>query len=216
MDNDSWTVSSKRPKIKSVTKRNAQNLNDYNDPEFSLAVNVTSDKLSDTLSITLHFPHIILLTSMVRQDSSNKTTFRVASEEAVLSGRILSGRFLSKNPKNRIFDRFLAVSNRKEVHLLDLRKFLPFSMLLFSPEKCLIALDDSPKSSSIVEKKMILRAGVKNIREIQRFRPKRFINSEANPQVTHWETARALTLTERLEGMCSIYNFPKIRPFLTK
>ena len=65
-------------------------------------------------------------------------------------------------------------------------------------------------------KKMILRAGVKNIREIQRFRPKRFINSEANPQVTHWETARALTLTERLEGMCSIYNFPKIRPFLTK
>ena len=51
---------------------------------------------------------------------------------------------------------------------------------------------------------MILRAGVKNIREIQRFRPKRFIHSEVNPKVPHWETARALTLTERLEGTCSI------------
>ena len=48
---------------------------------------------------------------------------------------------------------------------------------------------------------MILRAGVKNVREIQRFRPKRFFtNTEANPKVTYWETARALTLTERLEG----------------
>ena len=47
---------------------------------------------------------------------------------------------------------------------------------------------------------MILRAGVKNIREIQRFRPKRFIHSEVNPKTPHWETARALTLTERLEG----------------
>jgi len=47
---------------------------------------------------------------------------------------------------------------------------------------------------------MILRAGVKNIREIQRFRPKRFIHSEVNPKIPHWETARALTLTERLEA----------------
>ena len=50
-------------------------------------------------------------------------------------------------------------------------------------------------------KKMILRAGVKNVREIQRFRPKRFFtNAETNPKVTYWESARALTLTERLEG----------------
>ena len=54
---------------------------------------------------------------------------------------------------------------------------------------------------------MILRAGVKNIREIQRFRPKRLIHSEVNPKIPHWETARALTLTERLEGTCSIKNY---------
>ena len=54
---------------------------------------------------------------------------------------------------------------------------------------------------------MILRAGVKNIRETQRFRPKRLIHSEVNPKIPHWETARALTLTERLEGTCSIKNY---------
>ena len=108
---------------------------DNNDPEFSLAVKVMSDRLSDSFAIILHLLHIILLISMVRHDSSNKTTFWVASDEAVLSGGISNWRFLSKNPKNRIFDWFTAISNRKEVHLLDLRKFLPFSMFLFFPEK---------------------------------------------------------------------------------
>ena len=96
--------------------------------------------------------------------------------------------------------RYRLSSNRKEVHLLDLRKFLPFSMILFIslPRK---ALNDSPKL--IIEKKMILRAGIKNNREIQRFRPKRFINTASKPQLSNWESARALTLTERLQGICS-------------
>ena len=63
---------------------------------------------------------------------------------------------------------------------------------------------------------MILRAGVKNIREIQRFRPKRFIHSEVNPKIPHWETARALTLTERLEGRCSIKNKFMVSSFSTE
>ena len=48
---------------------------------------------------------------------------------------------------------------------------------------------------------MILRAGLKNIREIQRFRPHgRFINTEVNPKINHWEGARALTYAERIAG----------------
>jgi len=59
-------------------------------------------------------------------------------------------------------------------------------------------MGDSPKL--MIEKKMILRAGIKNNREIQRFRPKRFINTASKPQLSNWESARALTLTERLQA----------------